>query len=213
MSGQGFDIIACGDDALRILCGAGPVRHAIADMLRALPEWYEVVPGKRDVTVSFDPHKERMEAAQARLSNTLADITKVGAITGAGHVLTAEFGGAAGPDLAELAGSNRKTPAEIIRMIEASLLTVDLLGFTPGFAYLIGLDAALRAERLTHPRMRVPAGSIGLITGQVGLYALEGPGGWPIVGRVMTPLFDKSRVDPFCLQPGDRVTLRGPGAR
>jgi allophanate hydrolase len=172
-----------------------------------------VVPGKTDVTVSFDPHADVMETAQARLSDALAHFAEAEMITGAGHVLTAEFGGAAGPDLAGLAESNRTTPAEIIRMIEASRLTVDLLGFTPGFAYLIGLDAALRAERLTHPRIRVPAGSIGLITGQVGLYALEGPGGWPIVGRVLTPLFDKSRDDPFRLRPGDRVTLGGPGAR
>ena len=212
MNAKGFDIIACADDALRILCGAGPVRHAIADRLRALPEWCEVVPGKVDVTVSFDPHSDRMETARRRLSDALAHIAQVEAITGAGHVLTAEFGGAAGPDLAGLAETNQKSTAEIIRMIEGSLLTVDLLGFTPGFAYLIGLDTALRAERLNHPRIRVPAGSIGLITGQVGLYALEGPGGWPIVGRVMTPLFDRLREDPFCLRPGDRVTLSGASA-
>ena len=86
-----------------------------------------------------------------------------------------------------------------------------MLGFTPGFAYLSGLSPMLLAERLAKPRVRVPAGSIGLITGQVGLYALEGPGGWPIIGRLQVPLFDRAAPNPFRLAPGDGVVLRPSG--
>lgn len=207
-----FAIVACGDDALRVLCGGGEVRHAIARQLRQEAHWHEIVPGKLDVTVAFDPHAEGMEAARTRLSLALERLDDAAQAAAKAHVLEADFGGSAGPDLARIAEASGKTQAEIVRLIEGSLLCVDLLGFTPGFAYLAGLDPALQVERLTHPRAQVPAGSIGLITGQIGLYALEGPGGWPIVGRVRTPLFDKSRDDPFRLQPGDRVTLRGKGA-
>lgn len=206
-----FAIVACGDDALRVLCGSGDVRHAIARQLWRDGNWREIVPGKQDVTVAFDPHAEGMEAARTRLSAALAKVDETAQTATNTHALEADFGGAAGPDLARIAEASGKTQAEIIRLIEGSLLSVDLLGFTPGFAYLAGLDPALQAERLSHPRAKVPAGSIGLITGQIGLYALEGPGGWPIIGRVQTPLFDKSRDNPFRLQPGDRVTLRGKG--
>ena len=207
-----FAIVACGDDALRVLCGSGDVRHAIARQLRRDANWREIVPGKQDVTIAFDPHAEGMEKARMRLSIALANLDDAAQAAANEHVLEADFGGSAGPDLARIAEAAGKTQAEIVRLIEGSLLSVDLLGFTPGFAYLAGLEPELQAERLSHPRAQVPAGSIGLITGQIGLYALEGPGGWPIVGRVRTPLFDKSRDNPFRLQPGDRVTLRGKGA-
>ena len=207
-----FAIVSCGDDALRVLCGRGDVRHAIARQLRQDAHWREIVPGKQDVTVAFDPHAEGMEAARTRLGAALAKLDDAAQAAAKAHVLEADFGGSAGPDLARIAEAAGTTQAEIVKLIEGSLLSVDLLGFTPGFAYLAGLDSALQAERLSHPRAQVPSGSIGLITGQIGLYALEGPGGWPIVGRITTTLFDKSRDDPFRLQPGDRVTLRGKDA-
>jgi allophanate hydrolase len=83
-----------------------------------------------------------------------------------------------------------------------------MLGFTPGFAYLSGLSPDIVSERLAHPRARVAAGSVGLITGQIGLYALDGPGGWPIIGRILNPLFDRERTEPFVLLAGDNVQLR-----
>jgi KipI family sensor histidine kinase inhibitor len=204
-----FAIVACGDDALRVLCGSGDVRHTIARQLRQDARWREIVPGKQDVSVTFDPHAEGMQVAHIRLIAALAKLDVAAQVATKTHVLEAKFGGSAGPDLERVAEDNGKTQVEIVGLIESSMLSVDLLGFTPGFAYLAGLDPSLHAERLTHPRAQVPSGSIGLITGQIGLYALEGPGGWPIVGRVQTPLFDKSSEDPFQLQPGDRVTLRG----
>ena len=96
----------------------------------------------------------------------------------------------------------------LIKQVEQSLLTVDMLGFTPGFAYLTGLAPGLVAERLPSPRTLVPAGSIGLISGQIGLYALEGPGGWPLIGLVRAPLFARASANPFLLSAGDRVILR-----
>jgi KipI family sensor histidine kinase inhibitor len=208
MTAPRFEVIACGDDALRILCGAGDIRHDLAEHLKTFPGWTEIVPGKLDVTVAFDPHKERLVEAQARLGAALQMLGAAPPRARRQHILEAVFGGEAGPDLAGLAMRLRRTEEQIIHDLEHQTLRLDMLGFTPGFAYLTGLDPALVSERLANPRPRVAAGSIGLITGQVGLYALEGPGGWPIVGRVLAPLFERSNAAPFLMAPGDEVVIR-----
>lgn len=203
-----FNVVACGDDALTIRCGAGDIRHSLAQHLVGFPGWTEIVPGKIDVTVAFDPHTERHGDAKARLEAALQTVDAMPPPIARKHVLDAEFGGEAGPDLPALAARLGKAEEQIIHVLERQTLRVDMLGFTPGFAYLTGLDPALVSDRLANPRARVAAGSIGLISGQVGLYALEGPGGWPIMGRILTPLFDRGRIDPFLMAPGDEVVLR-----
>jgi allophanate hydrolase len=208
MTSPRFDVIACGDDALRILCGAGEIRHDLAEHLKTFPGWAEIVPGKLDLTVAFDPHAERLGEARVRLVEALRTLAAPPHRTRRKHVLEAVFSGEAGPDLAALAARLGQTEGQIIDSLEHQTLRVDMLGFTPGFAYLTGLDPALVSERLANPRARVAAGSIGLITGQVGLYVLEGPGGWPLVGRVLAPLFDRARPAPFLMAPGDEVVIR-----
>jgi allophanate hydrolase len=208
MTAPRFEVIACGDDALRILCGAGEIRHDLAEHLKTFPGWTEIVPGKLDLTVAFDPHAERLGEARVRLEAALQRLAASPQQTRRKHVLEAVFGGEAGPDLAGLAAHLGQTEEQVIHTLEHQTLRVDMLGFTPGFAYLTGLDPALVSERLANPRARVAAGSIGLITGQVGLYALEGPGGWPLVGRVLAPLFDRARPDPFLMAAGDEVVIR-----
>ena len=79
------------------------------------------------------------------------------------------------------------------------------MGFTPGFAYLSGDDFDLDVPRLRTPRQHVPAGSVGLARDQCGLYSLDGPGGWPIIGRTPFALFDPDAAAPFRLNPGDSV--------
>lgn len=208
MSAGPFEIKPCGDDGLMVLCGAGDIRHHIARLLQASGGWVEVVPGKANVTVSFDPHAERMAEATERLFVSLGALAAGEVAAPCHHELLAEFGSAAGPDLAAMASKLGCDEADIIRRVEQSTLRVDILGFTPGFAYVAGLDPLLVSERLANPRARVAAGSIGLITGQVGLYALEGPGGWPIIGRVCSPLFDKSAAEPFVVKAGDTISIR-----
>jgi KipI family sensor histidine kinase inhibitor len=201
-------IIALGDDALTVLCGAGEIRHEIAQALRRSGAWLEVVPGKEDVSVAFDPHAEGLVEAQARLKIQLAAPSDIERAEPRTHELIADFAGSAGPDLTGLAERMGIAEDALINQVEQSVLTVDMLGFTPGFAYLTGLAPGLVAERLPSPRTLVPAGSIGLISGQIGLYALEGPGGWPLIGLVRAPLFARASANPFLLSAGDRVILR-----
>lgn len=211
MTAPAFPVIALGDDAITVLCGPGDIRNSLARDLAKDKGWIEVVPGKQDVTVAFDPHSEGMDLAMARLQRLVESAASSSAHAPETHMLTAAFGGEQGPDLSVLAARQGMTEAQVIDAVLQSSLSVDMLGFTPGFAYLTGLSPALMADRLATPRARVPAGSIGLITGQIGLYALEGPGGWPIIGRLDAPLFDRAAPNPFRLAPGDRVVLRRHG--
>lgn len=206
-----FPVIALGDDAFTVLCGPGEIRHSLARYLTQERSWMEVVPGKQDLTVVFDPHSEDMDRAMARLNQLLQSAGASLAVAPRTHSLTAEFGGDDGPDLSAIAERQSLTEAQVIDAVMQSVLIVDMLGFTPGFAYLTGLSPMLTAQRLATPRPRVASGSIGVITGQAGLYALEGPGGWPIIGRLDAPLFDRAAPEPFRLAPGDRVVLRRSG--
>ena len=83
-----------------------------------------------------------------------------------------------------------------------------MVGFTPGFAFIGGLDERLRVPRRKEPRQCVPAGSVGIADERTGLYALASPGGWTLIGRTAYPLFDATAEQPFALSPGMRVRFR-----
>ncbi|HDJ51291.1 MAG TPA: carboxyltransferase domain-containing protein, partial [Thermoprotei archaeon] len=82
---------------------------------------------------------------------------------------------------------------------------VYMLGFTPGFAYMGGLDERIAAPRLEIPRKKVPAGSVGIAGKQTGIYPIESPGGWRLIGRTPLKLFDPKKDPPTLLLPGDLV--------
>ena len=83
-----------------------------------------------------------------------------------------------------------------------------MVGFTPGFTFIGGLDEKLRVPRREQPRQRVPAGSVGIADGRTGLYAMASPGGWTLIGRTDHKLFDATAAQPFALEPGMRVRFR-----
>jgi KipI family sensor histidine kinase inhibitor len=114
-----------------------------------------------------------------------------------------------GPDLDEVADRAGCASEEVAALLTAQPLTVAVVGFSPGFAYLDGLPAALRAvPRRSRPRAIVPAGAVALANGHAAVYPMSSPGGWQLVGRTGYPLFSLS-VPPYAaLAPGDRVRFR-----
>lgn len=119
--------------------------------------------------------------------------------------IAVHYGGEGGPDLEAVAQHARLTADEVIARHTGSEYTVAMLGFAPGFPYLIGLDPRLETPRLDTPRTHVPAGSVGIGGAQTGIYPRSGPGGWRVIGRTDMPLFDPAREPPSVLAPGDRV--------
>ena len=122
------------------------------------------------------------------------------------------YGGAHGPDLEEVAHQAGLSPADFAGRHAAGRYRVYMLGFTPGFAYLGGLDPALAAPRRSMPRTQVPAGSVGIAGEQTGIYPCDSPGGWQLIGRTDATLFDPGREEPCLFRPGDRVRFVAVGA-
>ncbi|HZW52205.1 MAG TPA: 5-oxoprolinase subunit PxpB, partial [Rudaea sp.] len=137
---------------------------------------------------------------------TLVDNAASDAATDTGNIeIAVTYGGQCGPDLADVAAHTGLSEEEVVARHGAAEYRVAMLGFTPGFAYLLGLDPALHMPRRATPRTRVPAGSVAIGGAQTGVYPRETPGGWHLIGRTTASLFDPARDPPALLKPGMRV--------
>jgi inhibitor of KinA len=112
------------------------------------------------------------------------------------------------PDLNTVAVTNGLTKEEVIHLHASGNYRVQFIGFLPGFPYLTGLDRRLFTARLASPRSRIPAGSIGIGGKQTGIYTMESPGGWNVIGRSPLKFFSTSESSPSLFQPGDSVRFR-----
>lgn len=124
---------------------------------------------------------------------------------GAVVTLPVVYGGSFGPDLGEVAERAGLSPQDVIRLHQEAVYRVAMVGFSPGFAYLIGLPEPLRVPRRETPRSRVEQGSVGIAGFQTGVYSFATPGGLQIIGRTPVALFDVRRSSPSLLAPGDEV--------
>ncbi|WP_281792002.1 5-oxoprolinase subunit PxpB [Desulforhabdus amnigena] len=118
------------------------------------------------------------------------------------------YGKEYGPDIEDVASFHDKSVDDVIALHSTPLYHVFMIGFTPGFAYLGGLDPGLFTPRKTTPRIRVPAGSVGIADQQTGIYSIESPGGWQLIGKTPLKLFDPQRTPPFLLEAGMSIRFR-----
>lgn len=112
------------------------------------------------------------------------------------------------PDLEKVASQNNLDVAEVVRLHSEREYLVYMLGFLPGFPYMGIVDERIATPRLSTPRREVPAGSVGIAGNQTGIYPLNSPGGWNLIGRTPVKLFDPNRAEPVLFQPGDRVRFK-----
>ena len=115
------------------------------------------------------------------------------------------YGGEDGPDLEWVAGYHNATPQEIIRRHTEPTYRVYMIGFTPGYPYMGELPDNLVTPRRETPRTKIAKGSVGIARKQTGIYPVVSPGGWQIIGRTTTDLFDACACPPALLAMGDRV--------
>ena len=178
---------------------------AIAEAVESagIPGVRAIVPTYRSVAVFFDPLATDVSlvthALRARQQGPLA--TPIGRTIDVPVV----YGGAEGPDLEDLAERLGTSVQDVVERHAAVEYRVFMLGFLPGFAYMGTVDEAIAPPRRATPRLKVPAGSVGLAGRQTGIYPRESPGGWQLIGRTALDVFDPSRTPPSIFAPGDRV--------
>lgn len=192
----------------RVHTGAAALRAA------ALPGVEDIAPAYASLALTYRP--AAWEAGGAQAWRHLADA--VGAIlahapesvhTHARSIaIPVRYGGGGGPDLEPLAARLGLSTQELITRHAGGEYRVAMLGFAPGFPYLLGLDPALYAPRLANPRVRVPRGSVAIGGAQTGIYPSELPGGWHLIGRTPFALFDAAREPACLLAAGDRVRFQ-----
>ena len=192
-------------DAALLLLAAGPLEaRTLADQVRRAPPpgVQDVVGGLRSVLVTAEPGTD-LEALAEGLGSL--DPTRIEVAEPRQHRIPVALGG---PDVPEVCRAAGVDPGELAELLAGAVLEVAMIGFSPGFAYLRGLPAALGSvPRRTSPRPAVPAGSLALAGGFAAIYPQSTPGGWQVVGRSPVRLFDPV-VPPYAvLRPGDEVRL------
>jgi KipI family sensor histidine kinase inhibitor len=115
------------------------------------------------------------------------------------------YGGEYGVDLESVAHRCRLQMEDVIRIHSQKIYTVFMMGFTPGFPYMGKLDDTIITPRLETPRTRVPAGTVAIAGSQTGIYPIDSPGGWQLIGWTSLHLFDPESESPFLFSPGDEV--------
>ncbi|PWU01172.1 MAG: hypothetical protein C5B51_23430 [Terriglobia bacterium] len=179
--------------------------RALVEHLQAAPAVLNLHPAYASVLIDFDPrrrsHRDIEELVRARMSLALEKTEQEARIL----EIQVSYGGSAGPDLEDVARHTGLTASRVVELHSSALYLVYFLGFSPGFPYLGGLPPALATPRLSAPRKRVPAGSIAIGGSQAGIYPVESPGGWRIIGSTSLRLFDPGADPPARLGIGDHV--------
>jgi allophanate hydrolase subunit 1 len=169
----------CGDDLFSITTESPQDAQALASHVRDSGDWLEVIPGIDSVVLQFDASTYDGDDVRQTMESVLAAGIKPLQISSSLVEIPIVYGGEYGP-----------------------------VGFTPGFAFIGGLDERLHVPRRKEPRQRVEAGSVGIADGRTGLYAMASPGGWTLIGRTPYKLFDPHAKPPFVLEAGMRVRFK-----
>lgn len=165
----------------------------------------EVIPAYRSLLILYDPMRTNLESVSSLLESIEGRVDQMEIPAPRIIEIPVCYGGRHGPDLAFVARFNGMTEDDVVRIHSGIVYRIYLLGFTPGFAYLGELPERLRTPRLETPRSLVHAGSVGIADNQTGIYPLDSPGGWRIIGRTPLKPFDPSRTAPFLYGAGDLI--------
>jgi inhibitor of KinA len=166
----------------------------------------DIVPGYCSLGVHFDPLVTDMVALERAIDEEARLVRDDAAPVAAPVVeIPVRYGGDDGPDLEGVAEWAGCTTDDVVQRHTQVTYRVYMLGFVPGFAYMGRVDPSIAAPRHRVPRERVPAGSVGIAGAQTGVYPIATPGGWRIIGRTDTVMFDAARPTPNLVRPGDLV--------
>ena len=167
----------------------------------------ESVPTYRSLLVYFEPLQVSASKLQETVCHLLQSAIENELPKRRLIEIPTAYGGEFGPDLELVAQHNNLSAAEVVRIHSDTRYLIYTIGFMPGFPYLGGMSPGIATPRKTTPRLKLPAGSVGIAGNQTGIYPAESPGGWQIIGRTPLELFHPTREPPAILQAGDYLTF------
>ena len=163
----------------------------------------DIAPGYATIGVHFDPLQTDLSALETAIETEFASLASLDAIDERAAVeIPVVYDG---PDLAAVAQHAGCSTADVVARHSQRAYRVYMLGFVPGFAYMGRVDQSLAMPRHRVPRERVPAGTVGIAGLQTGVYPVDSPGGWQLIGHTQTVMFDPNRERPSLLAAGDLV--------
>jgi len=206
-------IVALGDSAILVQLGeeidpaVNRRVHALAGLVEAsaIVGVIETVPAYATLLVHYDPLVLSFTQIKNILCEKLTQIQENESRKPRRVEVPVRYGGELGPDLESVASHLGLRVEDVIRIHSAKTYAVYIMGFTPGYPYMGKLDDALIMPRLEMPRTRVPAGTVAIAGSQTGIYSIESPGGWNLIGWTPLKLFDPNSDSPFLFAPGDEV--------
>ena len=210
---DGVRFLLTGDTSLSVEFG-DEISEAINAKIRAfqialgdsgIPGIVETVPTYRSLMVHYDPEAIRYAPLAERLRGLLGRLDQIAIPPSQVLEIPVLYGGEMGPDLEFVAQHAGKTPEEVVGIHTSADYLIYMLGFTPGFAYLGGMSGEIAAPRLETPRVKIPAGSVGIAGSQTGVYPIDSPGGWQLIGRTPVRMYDPEREPPILPQAGQYI--------
>jgi inhibitor of KinA len=220
-------IMPLGDSALMIQLGStiNPELQQVVSSLMAhlestpFPGFIECVPAFASIAVYYNPaaviksrvssvHRESpYKIVHSYITNIIHEYGNAKKFTRRKVDIPVVYGGEYGPDLEFVSRHHSLSVQEVVKIHSSNDYLVYMIGFAPGFPYLGGMSDKIAVPRKSSPRLRIPAGSVGIAGQQTGVYPISTPGGWQIIGRTPLSLFNPAKSSPSYLHAGDIVTF------
>ena len=168
----------------------------------------EIIPTYRSILISYDPFRTNPERVREETLDRENKLEQLEIPPPETTEIPVAYGGDLGPDLEFVAQHNKLTPEEVIEIHSSGTYLIYMIGFTPGFPFLGGLSEKLFTPRLENPRQLVPAGSVAIANNQTGIYSIDSPGGWRLIGRTPVKVYDPNRSPPILLKAGNFLQFK-----
>ena len=202
-----------GDTSLSVEFG-NAINEAINHDIRAykialekagIPGIVETVPTYRSLMVHYDPSVIPYAQIRMKLEQLLNEMGEIEIPPSPVLEIPVLYGGEMGPDLPFVAENAGMSEEEVVKIHSSAEYLIYMLGFTPGFTYLGGMSEKIAAPRLKAPRVKIPAGSVGIAGTQTGVYPIDSPGGWQLIGRTPVKMYDPKRETPILPEAGQYI--------
>lgn len=210
---QKIKILTAGDASILIEFGkeiSPEINSKITATVQLMKEQHiegvvDIIPAFCSLLINYDPRVISYDEITKRMKRLLKMDVKAGESTKRVFEIPVRYGGQYGPDLANIAEHAGLSEEEVIEIHSSRDYLIYMLGFLPGFCYLGGLDERIHTPRLANPRIKINAGSVGIGGSQTGIYPLDSPGGWQLMGMTPVKTYDPEREVPILLSAGDYI--------